>query len=410
MTNPTRPRPKPRRGDDDEPALSDLLSALGLKSSEVVSTLGRDQSGQATSQRLDVHQYGPLKWPPRWDVWFGVNPISKSVNHGRGTEADVTRVVAIFADLDVKEDSLETIEECREVVDRLSRVLGANPTAVVESGHGLQPYWRIASPATASTRIVEETVDGDSRWSRQAWREVYARWGGLVQQVVDEVSPSASIDNVYQLCRMMRCPGSINQKGIPVPVHTTIHPRAKPIGRAALLVALNAREAKPIAPVAPLVERAVSVGWTGSVIWVDEQPGTSAPMREMSPTMLQMCDFDGLTELFGSGTDEDNSAYNLMKGKVWSAVNLSVEGHPGLSKALATIHAAYVEAVTRRGIETPGKEPRQASVLETEFRRCLEGAVAKARTKEQLPLMSWDSFGAGSDGGVVRLNVKRKAD
>lgn len=36
------------------------------------------------------------------DVWFGINPVSRNVTRGRGTVKDVTRLAALYADLDVK--------------------------------------------------------------------------------------------------------------------------------------------------------------------------------------------------------------------------------------------------------------------------------------------------------------------
>ena len=55
-------------------------------------------------------------WPPTDRcVWFGVNPVGRHVRYGRGAEADVTRVRALFADLDVKPGKqFDTIDQCHE--------------------------------------------------------------------------------------------------------------------------------------------------------------------------------------------------------------------------------------------------------------------------------------------------------
>ena len=94
--------------------------------------------------------------------------------------------------------------------------------AVIESGHGLQPLWRIGSPRGDSNVIDRDRL-------RDELRTIYARWGSVVQSAAREAtwSPDGAqkcrtIDNVYDLSRVLRCPGSVNWKdpADPVPVRT----------------------------------------------------------------------------------------------------------------------------------------------------------------------------------------------
>lgn len=385
------------------PSLHNVLVALGLYGFEVVSTLGKPPSGSALVNLMTVDEYRSTGWAPPadYDVWFGVNPISSDVVLGRGTELDVTRVCAIFADLDVKAGSLASLTECREVVKQLSAMLRAVPMVVVESGHGLQPYWRILDGGDTTLR--------ESPNHRQTWRETYARWGGLVQQVAQEVRPGARIDNVYQLSHVMRCPGSVNNKAAPVAVRTTLADEDLPLAAAAvtskhLQETLDLYEAPPLGgEVGPLAKR-VPTSWGEAVDWINAQPDANEPIRSMSPLMFAHCDFDAVVTQFEEGVLDEGSAHGLMTKKVWSAVVLSTEGNSGLALALATLHAAYLEVVTVRRKGQPRKEPRSRTTAEDEFRRCLVGAVAKVRARGNSPLPSRDA------NGNIQLLVTREAD
>jgi len=404
MTKSTRATMKARQRLSEPiatPSLHDVLLALGFYQVEIVSTLGKPPSGSPLANLMTVDEYRSTGFTPPadYDVWFGVNPISPDVVFGRGTELDVTRVVAIFADLDVKAGGLASLTECHEVVKHLSNMLRVPPAVVVESGHGLQPYWRIVWGDT-TLRVAAD--------NRQAWRDIYARWGGLVQQVAQEVNPAARIDNVYQLSHVMRCPGSVNNKADPIAVRTTLVDGALPLAartvtRKHLQETLDLYEAPPLGgEVGPLAKR-VPTSWGEAVDWINAQPGTNEPIRSMSALMFAHCDFDAVVKQFEEGVLDEGSAYSLMTKKVWSAVALSTEGNTGLALAVATLHAAYLEVVTVRRKGQLRKESRSPVTAEDEFRRCLVGAVAKVRARGNSPLPSRDA------NGKIQLLVTREA-
>jgi hypothetical protein len=84
------------------------------------------------------------------DVWFGAHPLRGLPASGRGSRDDVAEVVAIPADLDWAhptrrtEASLPTEAEVRGGLRRLGPDL--LPSIVVNSGHGIQPWWLLATP------------------------------------------------------------------------------------------------------------------------------------------------------------------------------------------------------------------------------------------------------------------------
>jgi hypothetical protein len=86
------------------------------------------------------------------DVWIGAHPLRAVPEQGRGVRGDVLEVVALSADLDWDHETRRTDEPYpteAEVRDRLRR-LGRDlqPSVVVHSGHGLQPWWLLTHPIT----------------------------------------------------------------------------------------------------------------------------------------------------------------------------------------------------------------------------------------------------------------------
>ena len=399
MSNDTRATMKARQR-LGEPTLYDLVSALGLTRANRISINSKTAEGRFRSELVRVQDLKGWTPPLDRDVWFGVNPISSEVRRGRrGTEVDVTRVSAIFADLDVKAGSLASLAECREVVRRLSKLLGYRPDLIVESGHGLQPYWRIGNEPG------DEWYRGLLVWGRQDCRETYARWGGLVQQVVQEVRSGARIDNVYDLSRVLRCPGSINHKAEPVWVLVTDGDRYRrsliPLTPADLISVLDFNAALPLGgDVGPLTAK-VPTGLSEAIDWVNAQPGASDDIHEMSKHLRKVCNYDGLLSAFTGGTPDELSAHNLMRNRVHHVVRCSTEGHSGLALALNLIRHAYLAAMEARRTGEVAGEGRSESVATGEFNRAVLGAVASARSLPNSPLTRGDA------NGVIHLRTTR---
>jgi hypothetical protein len=144
---------------------------------------------------------------PDTDRWFNVNPTSLPLQCGssfRGTVAQVTRLAALYLDLDIKEGGCPDIETAEAIVDDLSRLLGTRPVAVVHSGHGLHAYWALdgARADVYGTAVLKALL---------------RRWKLLVDRVAR--SRNAHADNVFDAARMLRIPGSTNYKEAePAPV------------------------------------------------------------------------------------------------------------------------------------------------------------------------------------------------
>ena len=146
-----------------------------------------------------------------YNAWCGLQPMARKA-YGRGSEADVLRLAALFADLDVGPTKLPTDQACIEVIKALSDMLGTRPVYVVASGHGYQPVWA----------VDRHTIDGNTDPQVEdmpAMRALIRRWGRLVKQVA--ATHGGTADSVFEASRVLRIPGTVNLKDPEVPVLVT---------------------------------------------------------------------------------------------------------------------------------------------------------------------------------------------
>lgn len=144
------------------------------------------------------------------DVWFSVNGLARK-DTGRGQVADVTRLAALHADLDVKAGGLASMEAAVAVVRDLSGLLGARPAALILSGHGAQPVWAV-DPSDPAAHLTDE--------KRPAAVALLRRFGRLVAHVAEQ--HDGRVDAVFDLARVLRVPGTTNHKAIPVPARLAV--------------------------------------------------------------------------------------------------------------------------------------------------------------------------------------------
>ncbi|MGV0734341.1 AAA family ATPase [Mycolicibacter sinensis] len=194
-----------------EKAFDELLAVLwpvDNPAGDQLSVCWRDERGRFSSELLspsDAPAFVEMLNGEAVDVWFGVNPVSASVTEGRGTSEDITGLVALFADLDVKPGWCRDLVECHLLVDDLAERLGQRPAVIIYSGHGLQPIWLL-----------------DRSWTRAMTNseaaELLEQFGQLVSEVAER--RGCKVDQVYDLPRILRVPGTTNYKDRqqPVPV------------------------------------------------------------------------------------------------------------------------------------------------------------------------------------------------
>lgn len=132
------------------------------------------------------------------NIWYEINPSSVQT---RAKANEITRLAALWIDIDYKETGVQSAENAHQIVDLIAELIGVNPSAVIASGHGLQPYWAIDP---------EEDITPEMATS------LLQRWGGFVRWVAK--SQGGELDSVFDLPRIFRAPGSINFKSTEHPV------------------------------------------------------------------------------------------------------------------------------------------------------------------------------------------------
>ncbi|QNJ58289.1 DNA primase/polymerase [Mycobacterium phage Ellie] len=212
--------------------LTDLLDLLGYADGEHVSLNYQAPGGPFSStvvefvEDSDSLQGLAMSLANGRNVWFGVNPTrprpvdDEGKQKGRGTAEDVTRLAAIWCDLDVKPGACRDLAHAHQVIDELSAILGVRPSAVVMSGNGLQPYWPIDDGTIAPTDPADGMVEQSAELRADA-AALLKRWGRLACIVAEGLG--AKIDRgVYDLARVLRVPGSYNMKDVEQPKLVTI--------------------------------------------------------------------------------------------------------------------------------------------------------------------------------------------
>ena len=200
-----------RAGADNLLSFAECLDLLDLDDDELLS-FGTQEKAQDTFigrqyavahlKKMSLDAYADH------DVWCGLQPMRKVAK--RGSNKDVLRLVALYADLDLAENKIPTVEGIAKVIDTLSDMVGATPVYITFSGHGYQPVWQI---------------DPDDGSDLQRMLPLLQGWGQLVKQVA--ATHGGTADGVFDPARILRVPGTTNWKDPAAPVTTW----AKAVGR-----------------------------------------------------------------------------------------------------------------------------------------------------------------------------------
>ena len=137
-------------------------------------------------------------------IWFGPAVRSSNLGQRRGGREDCTLITALWLDVDVAgpQHAVENLPPTRAAAYQLIGDYPMPPSAIVDTGNGLQAWWFLAEPLSAT-----EAESLLARWGA-TWDELASRRGWHV-------------DNVFDLARIMRLPATWNHKGEPREVYVT---------------------------------------------------------------------------------------------------------------------------------------------------------------------------------------------
>jgi hypothetical protein len=190
--------------------LADVYEALGITDVDRVSLCWKgNQPGMHTvvgTVAEVVELAATLAGDPTVQhVYFGVNPVTLPTGTlgARGTEDDIARTVALYADLDVKPGGCPDLDTAHAIVEDIAGILNVRPVAVIMSGGGLQPIWAL------------------DNCDRATGRALLRRFGRLVRVVAE--ARHVKVDSVFDLARVLRVPGTLNRKYDP-PVEAALIP------------------------------------------------------------------------------------------------------------------------------------------------------------------------------------------
>lgn len=142
------------------------------------------------------------RFSARGDVYFSVATRKRNLGSERGGADECLAIPGMWLDVDIDDGSgahhISQLPKHEHEALALIKRFPLLPSAVIWSGHGLQPFWLLSEPMEAATAAVMLT-----RW-RATWEQLAAEAG-------------LHLDNVSDLPRMMRLPGTPNRKG-PEPV------------------------------------------------------------------------------------------------------------------------------------------------------------------------------------------------
>jgi len=216
---------------NDRPIL-ELFTRLGKTESDKVTVCYFGPQNSWTSKMLPLSNadiFAQTLTANGMNVYTMVNSVDEATitsNNTRGDVNDITRLNALWADLDFKDEGIGDEATAREVIAALSDILNCQPVAIVHSGHGLQPYWAIE--------------DGDiDDLNRSMIAGISRRFGQLVQRTAEIFG--GKVDNVSDLPRVLRAPGTINHKDAsnPIPVQVEFNDHTYPLQLSEVVEALE---------------------------------------------------------------------------------------------------------------------------------------------------------------------------
>jgi P4 family phage/plasmid primase-like protien len=145
------------------------------------------------------------------NIWFEINPSDVT---GRATAQNITRLAAFYIDIDYKDGGAGSVKNAKDFMETLTSLIGVEPTAIVLSGHGIQPYW---------------AIDLEEEYDFALAQGVLNRWGVFTKFLGGTMD--ISLDSVFDLPRIFRVPGSHNRKdpANPIPVLAQLPRNWRPV-------------------------------------------------------------------------------------------------------------------------------------------------------------------------------------
>src|SRR5262249_9522466 len=117
-------------------------------------------TGKTCRSAAEVDQFVEMNDGQR-NLYYAVNPTRAAMSK-KAAKTDVTAVQYAWADLDPADD--ETPEQAKaRYLEQLNGAFAPQPTAVVDSGNGIQCLWRLEEPIALGEPVTIVDSDGKCR-------------------------------------------------------------------------------------------------------------------------------------------------------------------------------------------------------------------------------------------------------
>mgnify|MGYP000772044878 FL=1 len=142
------------------------------------------------------------KYSDKTNIYFGVGLRKKILpNNLRGKDNDISTVTALYADIDIKSKAHaqtalpSSVNEAMEFLNSIP----LTPSILVNSGNGLHAYWLLDEPFKIKNLKEKDYISS-----------IFKGWSRVLSTKAFECG--WKLDNVSDLARVLRVPGSINHK------------------------------------------------------------------------------------------------------------------------------------------------------------------------------------------------------
>ncbi|NLX59679.1 MAG: DUF3987 domain-containing protein [Phycisphaerae bacterium] len=261
------------------------------------------------------------------ETFFGLGLV-RGTPQGRGTAEDVAAIGGLWCDIDRAGPAHpdKPLPVTMEEVEGLLSELPLSPSIIVDSGHGAHAYWLFRE-----VWLFEDDAD------RQKAAALARGWHGLVCRLAE--TKGWKLENLSDLARVLRVPGTVNHK---VPDH----PVAVRILRYDATLRYNPSDFEPFVTVDDLSPQAAPPVVAGDLIL---RPDASPPAQRMIEAAAVSTKFvETWNRKRSDLLDQSQSAYDLSLATIAAVLGWSDQEMADLVIAARRKHNEKPEKALRR--------------------------------------------------------------
>ena len=164
------------------------------------------------------------KYNTERNIYYSVNRTRGDVSK-KAAKTDIAQIDFLLADLDPKDG--EKSEDAKTRYAARLKAYKYSPTAVVDSGNGLQCLWRLAKPIILGPPVAVTDNTGKTKLEfspedQAKIKDVEARTAAIMEQSLDATAGTQNIDRILRLPGTINLPNAKKRKDGRVPCQTKL--------------------------------------------------------------------------------------------------------------------------------------------------------------------------------------------